>query len=64
MGVEMKLKDVLEIATNEFKDKVKFIIESMRTKTLNYIKEVGNEVEIFYNQLRAYAIALQEQFEA
>mmetsp|Transcript_27396 Transcript_27396/g.20546 ORF Transcript_27396/g.20546 Transcript_27396/m.20546 type:complete len:143 (+) Transcript_27396:908-1336(+) len=64
MGVEMKLKDVLETATNDFRERVRFIIEAMKNKTTAYIKEVVNEVELFYGQLRAYAVALQEQFDA
>ena len=33
MSVEMKLSDALQLATSEFQEKIKKIIEDMKTKT-------------------------------
>lgn len=35
MGVEIKLSDALQISTGEFQEKIKKIIEDMKTKTGN-----------------------------
>ena len=40
MGVEMKLSDALQQSTTDFQEKVKKIIEDMKTKTGAFIKEV------------------------
>ena len=70
MGVEMKLQDNLAVSTGDFNDRVKKLIDEMKTKTQNQyilfltfsIKDVGGEVETFYSSLKTYATALQEQF--
>ncbi len=64
MGVEMKLQDVLAQATSDFVGRVSKIIEEMKTKTGNFIKEVGDEAENFNSTLKEYAFKEQERLNA
>ena len=36
MNIEMVLQDALQIATDKFKEKVTFIINDIRSKTINF----------------------------
>ena len=57
MGVEMKLSDALQTATTDFTDRVKKIIEEMKNKTQNFIKEVQEQMDQFNVQLKQHALA-------
>lgn len=63
MNVEMKLQDTLTGSTGEFFEKVKGIIELMKSTTQNFVTEVANEMNNFYSELKKYATAEQEKFE-
>jgi hypothetical protein len=57
MNVELKLQESLLLATLDFQDRVKRIIDDMRGKTQVYIKEVNEIMELFAQDLKVYALA-------
>ena len=57
MNVELKLQESLLLATLDFQDRVKRIIDDMRGKTQVYIKEVNEIMELFAQDLKDYALA-------
>ena len=59
MAVEWKLQEALTDSTNSFIDRVRKIIEEMKTKTGNFFKEISDEMEQFNIEFKVYA--LQEQ---
>ena len=63
MGIEFLLQDALNEATGKFVDEVKRLNSDLRTKTMDFIKEVANELDIFSNNLRTAALNEQEAFE-
>ena len=56
MGVELKLQEALQVSTSDFQERVKKIIEDMKQKTGQYIKEVQDEMEQFSVALKVYAL--------
>ena len=63
MEIEMLLQEALNEATGKFVDEVKRLNSELRTKTMDYIKEVANELDIYSNNLRTAALNEQEAFE-
>jgi allophanate hydrolase subunit 1 len=63
MEIEMLLQEALNQATGQFTDEVKRLNSELRTKTMDYIKEVGTEYENFTVSLKNGALIEQEQFE-
>ena len=63
MEIEMLLQEALNDATGKFVDEVKRLNSELRTKTMDYIKEVANELDIYSNNLRTAALNEQEAFE-
>ena len=63
MEIEMLLQEALNEATGKFVDEVKRLNSDLRTKTMDYIKEVANELDVFSNSLRTCALNEQEAFE-
>jgi len=55
MGVELKLQESLQQSTTDFQERVKKIMEDMKTKTGAYIKDVQVEMEQFSADLKAYS---------
>ncbi len=56
MGVELKLQEQLQVATTDFQERVKRVLEEMKNKTNIYIAEVNQEMELFSVALKAYAL--------
>lgn len=56
MGVELKLQESLQVSTTDFQERVKKILEDMKQKTGQFIKEVQDEMEQFSVALKAYAL--------
>ena len=63
MEIEMLLQEALNEATGKFTDQVKLLNQDMKTKTMDYIKEVTSEVENFSVNLKNSALTEQEAFE-
>ena len=63
MEIEMLLQEALSQATGVFTDEVKRLNSDLKTKTMDYIKEVGGEYENFSVNLKNGALIEQEQFE-
>lgn len=61
LDIEMKLQDALKVSSNQFFQKVKGIIEEMKSSSGNYIAEVGQEVTLFNEKFRDAAIQEQER---
>ena len=53
----------MNTAAAEFVDEVKKLNNELKTKTMDFIKEVGNEFDIFSTNLKTAAIIEQEAFE-
>jgi hypothetical protein len=62
MGVELKLQESLSAATVDFQDRVRRIIDDMKTKTSSYIAEVNQEMEQFSVVLKVYAMQEFDRF--
>ena len=56
MAVELKLQEQLQVATTDFQERVKRVLEEMKNKTNVYIQEVNQEMELFSVSLKAYAL--------
>lgn len=56
MGVELKLQEQLQVATTDFQERVKRVLEEMKNKTNIYIAEVNQEMDLFSVALKAYAL--------
>ena len=63
MEIEFLLQEALSDATGKFVDEVKRLNSELRTKTMDFIKEVTEENDIFSNNLRTCALNEQEAFE-
>ncbi len=55
MNIELKLQEQLQAATTDFQERVKRILEDMKTKTSAFIAEVNAEMELFSAALKVYA---------
>lgn len=55
MEVELKLQESLQVATVNFTERIKKVLEEMRNKTSAYIQEVNQEMEQFAVALKVYA---------
>jgi len=62
MEIEMKLQEALSSAVNSFKEKIIVINTEMKSRTITYIKFVGEESEQFNDRLRETALKEQEAF--
>ena len=62
MEIEMKLQEALSSAVNSFKEKITVINTEMKSRTITYIKFVGEESEQFNDRLRETALKEQEAF--
>ena len=63
MEIEFLLQEALSEATGKFTDEVKRLNSELRTKTMDYIKDVTSEYEVFSISLKTNALIEQEQFE-
>ena len=63
MEIEFLLQEALSEATGKFTDEVKRLNGELRTKTMDYIKDVQSEYEVFSISLKTNALIEQEQFE-
>ena len=63
MEIEMLLQEALSDATGKFQDEIKRINGELKTKTMDYIKDIQNEYEVFSISLKTNALIEQEQFE-
>jgi|TARA_B110001450_G_C17371069_1_gene379689 hypothetical protein len=63
MDIEMLLQDSLNEATAKFTDEIKRLNSDLKAKTMDYIKEVMNEFDIYSTNLRNAALNEQEAFE-
>ena len=63
MEIEFLLQEALSEATGKFTDEVKRLNSELRTKTMDYIKDVQSEYEVFSISLKTNALTEQEQFE-
>lgn len=63
MEIEFLLQEALSEATGKFTDEVKRLNSELRTKTMDYIKDVTSEYEVFSISLKTNALTEQEQFE-
>ena len=64
MEIEMLLQDALGESTGKFRDKVMAINSQMKNKTMDYIKFVIEQSDIFHTSLKNYALIEQAAFEA
>jgi predicted glycoside hydrolase/deacetylase ChbG (UPF0249 family) len=55
MEVDLKLQESLQVATTNFTERIKKVLEEMRNKTSAYIQEVNQEMEQFAVALKVYA---------
>ena len=63
MEIEMLLQEALNEATGKFTDEVKRLNSELRTKTMDFIKDVQAEYETFSINLKSGALNEQEAFE-
>lgn len=60
MEIEFLLQEALSEATGKFTDEVKRLNSELRTKTMDYIKDVTSEYEVFSISLKTNALTEQE----
>jgi len=60
MEIEFLLQEALSEATGKFTDEVKRLNSELRTKTMDYIKDVQSEYEVFSISLKTNALTEQE----
>ena len=62
MNIEMVLQDALQIATDKFKDKVSFIINDIKAKTINFCSSLKEAFDQFDGLFRTYAYDESDRF--
>jgi hypothetical protein len=60
MEIEFLLQEALSEATGKFTDEVKRLNGELRTKTMDYIKDIQSEYEVFSISLKTNALIEQE----
>jgi len=63
MEIEMLLQDALGESTGKFRDKVMALNSDMKGKTMDFIKFVMEETEIFHSTLKNASLIEQAAFE-
>lgn len=56
LDIELKLQESLQESTTNFQERVKKILEDMKEKTGRFIKKVQEEMELFSQALKTYAV--------
>ena len=56
MDIEMLLQEALNEATGKFQDEIKRLNSELKTKTMDFIKDVTNEFESFSVNLKNAAL--------
>jgi hypothetical protein len=56
MTYEMVLQDALQVATDKFKEKINFIIQEIKIKTINFATLLREAFENFDLVFRTYAL--------
>ena len=63
MDLEMHLQDALHESTNKFRDMVMEKNKAMKEKSIDYIKQVLEQADIFHTQLKNSALIEQAAFD-